>query len=94
MANLAGVLMAMKRYDEAEQFYRQSLEIDKKVHGDELPNVANDLNNFALCLWEQDHDSAEAARLGKQALEIVEETFGPDHPHTQQYRRDWGGGDK
>ena len=47
-------------------------------------------NNLACLLWMQDHDSAEAARLGKQALEITIKTLGPDHPRTQQYRRDWG----
>ena len=38
----------------------------------------------------QDPDSAEAARMGKQALAIAEKTLGPDHPATQAYRKDWG----
>ncbi len=60
------------------------------MYGAEHPSVAIDLNNLALHLHEQDPDSAEAARLGKQALAIAEETLGPDHPNTQQFRREWG----
>ena len=65
--------------------YRQALEIKKKVHGDEHPGVAIDLNNLALFLRNQDPDSAEAARLGKQARVSAEKTLDPDHPHLQEY---------
>ena len=88
------VLEELKRYDEAEALYRQGLEIDKKVFGEEHPNVALSLNNLALFLWEQDPDSAEAARMGKQALAIAEKTLDPDHPELQEYRDDWGDDDE
>ena len=78
------------KLDEAEPLYRESLAIDKKVYGEEHPEVAIGLNNLAILLWTQDNDSEEAARLGLQALAICEKALGPDHPKTQRYRRDWG----
>ena len=50
MFRLAGVVMKLKRYDEAEALYRQALEMYKKVHGDEHPSVACALSNLALLL--------------------------------------------
>ena len=69
---------------------QETIAILKKVHGNEHPLVASSLNNLAVLLWNQDNNSEEAARLGKQALRIREKVFGPDHPSTQQCRRDWG----
>ena len=63
----------------------------KKVYGDEHPRVALGLSNLALCLRDQDPDSADAAQLGKRALAIAEKTLGPDHPDTQAYLKAWGG---
>ena len=71
---------AQGKLDEAEPLYKESLAIDKKVYGDEHPEVATDLNNLALLLWNQDNDSKEADRLGKQALAISENVLGHDHP--------------
>ena len=33
--------------------YREALAMDKKIHGDEHPEVATDLNNLAVLLKEQ-----------------------------------------
>ncbi len=33
---------------------------------------------------------AEAARLGRQALALLEAALGKDHAQTQLVRRDWG----
>ena len=71
MDNLATVLRRLKKDGEAEQLHRQALEIDKKVHGDEHPDVAQSLNGLAQTLRKQNPDSAEALRLGKQALAIL-----------------------
>ena len=35
------------KYDEAEKMYKESLTIDKKVYGEEHPDVAISLNNLA-----------------------------------------------
>ena len=45
--------MLQGKYDEAEPLYRESLAIDKKIYGDEHPEVATDLNNLASLLESQ-----------------------------------------
>ena len=65
------------------------LAIDKKVYGDEHPEIATDLNNLAWLLKKQGN-AEEAASLGKQALVIFEKVLGPDHPNTQTVRSAWG----
>ena len=45
--------MIQGKYDEAEPLYRESLAIDKKIYGDEHPEVATDLNNLAGLLKAQ-----------------------------------------
>jgi len=45
--------MFQGKYDEAEPLYREALAIDKKIYGDEHPEVATDLNNLALLLKSQ-----------------------------------------
>jgi len=88
--NLGRLLVNLKRYNEAEPLFKQSIQMQKKKYGEEDPRVAFALHNLAWFLQEQDHDSAEAARLGKQALAIAEKRLGPDHPRTQQFRSAWG----
>ena len=77
------------KLDEAALLYKEAIAIWNKVHGDEHPLVATGLNNLALLLWNQDNDSKEADRLGKQALAISENVLGHDHPKTIKYRKDW-----
>ena len=81
--------LSQGKYDEAMPLYKESLAIDRKVYGNEHPDVAIDLNNLAMLMWNEDIDREEAARLGKEALEISEKVLGPDHPTTVQYRNDW-----
>ena len=94
------------RFEEAEEHFRKALEIDKKVHGPEHPNVASTMFNLAGLLGDyragREHhpDStkgifyrAEAARLGKRALALAIFSLGFDHPRTQMYHAKWGGGD-
>ena len=45
--------MLQGKYNEAEPLYRESLAIDKKIYGDEHPEVATDLNNLAWLLESQ-----------------------------------------
>ena len=46
-------LSAQGKLDEAEPLYKEALAIDKKVYGDEHPDVAHDLNNLAGLLSNQ-----------------------------------------
>ena len=67
----------------------EALEVKKRAYGMDHPSTAFTLNNIALVLWTKDKNSAEAARLGRQALAIAERALGREHPTTQQYRREW-----
>ena len=58
----------------------QALAIDKKVHGNEHPDVARDLNNLAALLDEDPKNWDEAEKLYKESLAIRKKVFGDDHP--------------
>jgi hypothetical protein len=45
--------MFQGKYDEAEPLHREALAVDKKIYGDEHPDVATDLNNLAAMLKSQ-----------------------------------------
>jgi hypothetical protein len=47
------VFLIKGKMDEAELMYRKALAINKKIYGDEHPEVAEDLNNLASVLEEQ-----------------------------------------
>ena len=70
------------KLDEAEPLYKEALAIDKKVFGDEHPNVAGDLNNLAVLLYHQQKYN-EAKTYMEQALNIRAKVLGPDHPDTK-----------
>ena len=60
----------------------QALAIDKKVFGDEHPNVARNLNNLAQLLYAQGKTS-EALDIMKQVLATTKKIFGPNHPNVK-----------
>ena len=45
--------LSQGKYDEAEPLYRESLDIRRKVYGNDHPSVATGLNNLALLLQKQ-----------------------------------------
>ena len=77
--NLAGVLEAMNRLDEAEPLFRRALAILEKSYGPDHPQVAFCLNNLAELLRATGRPS-EAEPLFRRALAIRENSLGPDHP--------------
>ncbi|MYC73659.1 MAG: tetratricopeptide repeat protein [Gemmatimonadetes bacterium] len=86
MNNLAILLQATNRIEEAEPLMRQALEINLAAFGEQHPNVAIDLNNLAQVL--QDTNRIEEAEpLMRRSLEILD-TFrrqtGHEHPYFQQ----------
>ena len=46
--NLAALYRSQGRYEEAEPFYQQALEMRRELLGDRHPSVASSLNNLAL----------------------------------------------
>jgi tetratricopeptide (TPR) repeat protein len=95
--NLAGLLSAQGKYDEAEPLCRQSLAIGRKVcaihlaassrdHsckvlGEEHPDVAASLNNLAGLLRAQGKYD-EALIYANQSLHINNRILGNEHPST------------
>ena len=71
------------KLDEAEPLYKEALAIDKKVFGDEHPNVAGDLNNLAELLRTQGkYDDAKP--LQEEALAIRKKVLGEEHPEVAE----------
>jgi len=83
------LLKAKGDYDGAEPLFREALAIDKKVYGEDHPEVATDLNNLAQLLKKKG-DEKTASSMGKEALRIRLKVLGPDHPHTKSAQRKWG----
>jgi tetratricopeptide (TPR) repeat protein len=80
--NLAVLLSAQGKYDEALELHYQCLGIQKRCLGEEHPRYAASLNNLAALLW--------STGRSEEALAIATRTLGPSHRATQQYRKDWG----
>jgi tetratricopeptide (TPR) repeat protein len=78
--NLAQLLQATNRLDEAEPLMRRALAIDEASFGSEHPNVAIRLNNLAQLL-QATNRLEEAEPLMRRALAIDETSFGSEHPN-------------
>ena len=70
---------ALRRYDEAKPLFRRALEINRETLGEEHPDYAALLNNFANLLRSTGRYD-EAVSLLRQALKIGQKTFGGRHP--------------
>ena len=77
--NLARLLQAQGKLDEATPLFKESLAIRKKVFGDEHPDVGESLNNIALVLQAQSKYD-EATPLYKESLAIKKKVLGEEHP--------------
>jgi tetratricopeptide (TPR) repeat protein len=76
--NLARLLEATRRHEEAEALYRRALAIDGTTRSDVDPKVANHLNNLAE-LHRKEGRYAEAERMFREALALNEAFFGSLH---------------
>ena len=77
--NLAMLLQATNRFEEAEPMMRQALAINEAAFVNQHPKVATNLNNLALLLKGTNRID-EAEPLMRQALAIDEAAFGNQHP--------------
>ncbi len=77
--NLAGLLKATSRADEAEPLYRRGLKICEVSLGRDHPNAAVVLNNLAEMLSNK-YRLAEAEPMYRRVLAIDEASLEPDHP--------------
>lgn len=71
------------RYETAEALNRRALELDRKLHGNAHPRVAEDLANIGTTEATLGH-YPEAEGLYRQAAGILEGWYGADHPETVQ----------
>ncbi len=72
-------LRLLGRFAEAEDHYRQTIEIGNATIGKDHPNYAIHLNNLAGVVQAQGRVE-EAEALYRQAIEIGKATIGEDHP--------------
>jgi CHAT domain-containing protein/tetratricopeptide (TPR) repeat protein len=79
LGNLAELLRATSRSEEAEPLMRRALAIHETSLGPEHPAVATGLNNLAQLLKATNRLS-EAEPLMRRALAIDEKSFGAEHP--------------
>jgi tetratricopeptide (TPR) repeat protein len=77
--NLAALYHSQGKHALAEDLYLQSLEIKKRLLGEENAEVALNLQNLAACYCAK-RKYAEAEELFKRSLEIREKIVGPNHP--------------
>jgi eukaryotic-like serine/threonine-protein kinase len=76
---LANDYFYMGDYERSEQLNRQGLELDRQLHGNRHPNVAEDLINLAN-IEESRQQLPAAERDYRQAFEILRDWYGASHP--------------
>jgi len=78
---LANSNFYLGQYDAAVGFNRQALEIDRQLHGDHHPDVADDLTNLAEIETKHENWPSAESYL-RQALEITRAWYGEEHSNT------------
>jgi serine/threonine-protein kinase len=68
-------------YDASDTLNRRALDIDRRIHGDRHPRVADDLINLGAIQFQWARYS-EAERLYREGLAIIESWYGPEHHRT------------
>ncbi|KAI6080516.1 hypothetical protein F4821DRAFT_55383 [Hypoxylon rubiginosum] len=83
--NVAESYFMLGKYNEAEQMYRQTLEVRERVLGREHPSTLGSMNNLADVLGNQGKYE-EAEQMHRQELELCERVLGREHPDTLKVR--------
>ena len=81
LMNVARLLQAQGKLDEAEPLYREALEASRATLGDRHPDTLVSISNMASLLQDQGKVD-EAAPLYREALEAERATLGDRHPST------------
>src|SRR5271165_1282093 len=74
-------LIAQGKYQEAIPIAERAVEVAKRLHGLEHPDMATSLNNLAE-LYQVMGEYAKAEPLYQEALRIWQKVLGPEHPDT------------
>jgi tetratricopeptide (TPR) repeat protein len=81
MYNLANLYRAVGRYDDAERLHKKTLEIRRRILGQEHVDTLHSLNSLANVYRDQ-RRFADAEKFYRQILEIRQSTLGDEHPDT------------
>lgn len=77
--SLASLYALLGRFDQAESFGKQSVEIAMQAFGNDHPNLARCLNNLAGLYYQQGR-YAEAEPICRRLLAIYEKNYPQEHP--------------
>ncbi|MCH7720950.1 MAG: serine/threonine protein kinase, partial [Planctomycetes bacterium] len=78
-ATIGKTYLSLGLYDEAETHLRVSLEIERRLRGDESQEVARNLQDLSVVLRRKgDYQAAEP--LARESLLITQQVFGDNHP--------------
>ena len=91
LINLGAVQQEWGHYKEAEQYYRQALDITQAFYGPNHYKTAAGLTVLGRALRFEPQGNDEAARLFEQALVIRERVFGKVHPQVASTLNEMGG---
>lgn len=81
LSQLAEAHQYLGHLDEADRLHQRALALDRQLHGDRHPDVADDLLSLAdIANTRGDYPAAE--RSAREALEIFKDWYGNDHPET------------
>jgi eukaryotic-like serine/threonine-protein kinase len=81
LGELANAHFYAGRFDRSEEFNRRALDIERRIHGDRHPFVADTLINLGAIEFERTR-YGEAEALQRDAVEIKRAWYGGDHPQT------------
>jgi serine/threonine-protein kinase len=81
LTELANCHFYLGDYAQSDALNRRVLEMDRKLHGERHPHVADDLINLGANQYEWGH-YAEAEAFYRQALDIIESWYGHSNPET------------
>ncbi len=81
LSQQADSLMEQGKYRAAQPLLQRTLDIRRKVLGEDHPHTATSYDNLAQSLYEQGQYGA-AQPLLQRALDIRRKVLGEDHPHT------------
>jgi eukaryotic-like serine/threonine-protein kinase len=81
LGELANAHFYAGRFDRSEEFNRRALDIERRIHGDRHPFVADTLINLGAIEFERTR-YGEAEALQRDAAEIKRAWYGGDHPQT------------
>jgi eukaryotic-like serine/threonine-protein kinase len=87
--DLATVYTREQQWSLAKQTYERSLEIDRRVLGDDHPRVAKRFNNLAIVAQNMG-DLPRAEHLYRESIRLHERIYGERHPETAAVKGNLG----